>query len=76
MERASKFDRLKKVEGKKMGLGKHVNCVDVITPFSLSFSLTETRNTRPSFGVPGPLAVCIGLGGMGNGPTLRERANL
>jgi len=61
-----------------MGLGKQVNCVDVITPppLSLSFSLTETRNTRPSFGVPCPLAVCIGLGGMRNGPALRERANL
>lgn len=59
-----------------MGLGKQVNCVDVITPFSLSFYLTETRNTRPSFGVPGPLAVCVSLGGMRNGPTLRERTNL
>ena len=46
-----------------MGLGKQVNCVDVITPFSFSFSLSKTRNTRPSFGVPDPLAVCIGLGG-------------
>jgi len=39
VERASKFDRLKKVEEKNMGLGKQVNCVDVITPPSLSPSL-------------------------------------
>jgi len=43
VERASKFDRLKKVEEKKIGLGKQVNCVDVITPsppLSLSLSLS------------------------------------